>query len=386
MAELNLAAARAKVEDLADITERALQAGESLSFNGLGRLKGLIDKWQYGAYGWTSPVSLMMTAAWTKWLDHDQDVCKIWAEDENGRPIAGGYSIRTYDEQVTIRVVCRHAIHEHFCSNNSGMQGTRALEKARSLKRLREGLPIKVLWDALLFVQIMECINQLPALDARLAFQYFFAKGWQAKQSRTQALGRLSNTTPQAHHGFALITDAVAAIADPQFAKTVAMVFVSELVTRIGRHTSYELHGASDRKTGANARSQAPGDFWLTAAGSPVIGAEAKDASKQFGFETLSAVQARHAANPSLQTYYLVTASAVAVDPTTAYDERWQDQLIGMQSLGLQVIIFTLRDLVSLVASIGVEPAVIVRRISSALAETPDLKQNTIDQWANYFT
>jgi hypothetical protein len=387
MPPISLDVALEKVKQLADETERASQASRPIAVSRLGELKAKIESWQYGEYGWTSPVSLMMTAAWVKWLDPSQDVCRIWAHDEQGRSIPGGYSIRTYDETVTIPVICRHGIHEHFCSNNSGMQGTRALEKSRSLKRLNRGpLGQSVRWDDQLFTAIMNDIDALSSDKAKLAFQLFFTIGLRKKGDRLRDLQALGGSVVTTEHGYALITEAAHTIADPQFVRTVAAVCVDALVAKGARYADCRLEGVDERKTGANARSLTPGDFWITAEMTPVVAGEAKDASKQFGFDVLSAVEARWAHNPSLDAYYLITASAVAVDPIVATDERWQARLLELQSAGKHVIIFAMRDLISLVASHGVPAAELIRKIGALLADTPDLKQDTVPRWSNFLT
>ena len=93
-------------------------------------LKRNIDAWNFGGYGWTSPVNLLMTAAWVKHVDAPQDVCLIWARNTEG-PIPGGFSIRSMDEKFTVPLVNKYTIFNQFCSNNSGMQGSRALEKSK---------------------------------------------------------------------------------------------------------------------------------------------------------------------------------------------------------------------------------------------------------------
>ena len=61
-----------------------------------------LAKWHWGSYGWVSPASLMFTVAWRKYYYPAVDCCKIWAADENNKPIPGGYSIRTEDESISI--------------------------------------------------------------------------------------------------------------------------------------------------------------------------------------------------------------------------------------------------------------------------------------------
>ena len=94
-----------------------------------------LNQWHWGSYGWVSPASLIFTATWRKYFFPNEDCCKIWAKDENNNPIEGGYSIRSEDEMITIPILAKYDLCTGYCSPNSGMQGSRAIEKMRSLKR-----------------------------------------------------------------------------------------------------------------------------------------------------------------------------------------------------------------------------------------------------------
>ena len=119
----------------------------------LARLQG----WEYGKYGHTSTVNLMITASWYKWLFPEQDVCKIWSRDHKKKVIEGGYGIRSVDEKYTVPLVNKTRIAEGFCSPNSGMQGSRAIEKMRGSLRIGRNTPIEqaVSFDMNLYFSIL---------------------------------------------------------------------------------------------------------------------------------------------------------------------------------------------------------------------------------------
>lgn len=136
-----------------------------------------LSKWKWGSYGWVSPASLIVTAAWHKYLYPSVDCCRIWASDENGKPIPGGYSIRSADENVTIPMFAKHDLCKGFCSPNSGMQGSRAIEKMRGSKRLNRDFAQtqRTVFDLKLFASILNDINELTSDQAKEVLRYLIS-------------------------------------------------------------------------------------------------------------------------------------------------------------------------------------------------------------------
>ena len=132
-----------------------------------------INTWQFGSYGWTSPVNIMLTCAWYKWLNPLQDTCKIWAQDHQKNKIEGGFALRTLDEKYTVRIIAKLRIAKNFCSSNSGMQGTRAIEKMRGIGRIDRDTPLEqsVKFDMKLFQEILNDINECSSEEAKNVFK-----------------------------------------------------------------------------------------------------------------------------------------------------------------------------------------------------------------------
>ena len=98
-----------KNEQIRNTLEEILLKADDCDYSKLPpKLITEINQWQWGSYGWTSPTSLLVTAAWRKYLYPDVDCCKIWARDEKKAPIPGGYSIRSADEGVTIPLLAKY--------------------------------------------------------------------------------------------------------------------------------------------------------------------------------------------------------------------------------------------------------------------------------------
>lgn len=133
-----------------------------------------LERWKWGSYGWVSPASLIFTATWRKYFYPNDDCCKIWAKDEKNAPIEGGYSIRSEDESITIPVLAKYDLCTGYCSPNSGMQGSRAIEKMRTSKRVNTDFDTtqRTLFDLKLFAAILNQINTLSSEQALRVLKY----------------------------------------------------------------------------------------------------------------------------------------------------------------------------------------------------------------------
>ena len=192
--------------------------------------KSLLDnlkRWKWGSYGWVSPASLIFTATWRKYYFPQQDCCRIWAVDENNNPIDGGYSIRSEDEQISIPVLAKHDLCTGFCSPNSGMQGSRAIEKMRTLKRLNTdfGTAQRTVFDLKLFATILNQINELSheASLNTLKYLILIAKG--IRERRIEADAQLQSGTSAGFDLMAFLQDT----ADPELTKCIVAAKTSSL-------------------------------------------------------------------------------------------------------------------------------------------------------------
>ena len=347
-------------------------------------LRARIDSWQFGHYGWTSPVNLMITACWIKWLYPSQDICKIWAKDAQNKPIPGSYSIRSFDERITVPLVSKLGVYYNFCSNNSGMQGTRAIEKTRVATRLNRNTKLdqRVLFDLSLFVNIMNDINDLRPNLAFRAFQYFIEIGCRKAGERKLKLEELKSQAYSKEGDIArAILTSLQEIKDPQFVKIIGVTLTSKLACYSNLFKGGQLFGAEGTKTGANARSKEPGDIWLEIKGEPILAVEVKDASKQFGFEILSAVEDRYNNNRHLAFYILLTAAESAVPEKVLSDKAWQTNIERLRRLGLKIHLTTFRNLLVLLSILGPIDASYIEAVNAYLSTSPDLKLNTLTQW-----
>lgn len=352
-------------------------------------LKDRIDNWRFGKYGWTSPVNLMITAAWYKWLHPQQDICKIWSK-HNGVTIEGGFSIRSSDESYTVKLICKHQLDRDFCSPNSGMQGSRALEKSRSLKRIDRGVPIaqRVQFDINLFQNIMNDINLLNPDQAKSCFCYFLEKGLRIKEK----LDAAEDAIPDApmHDGLLaknLVLKCVTSFKDPQFVRVAVAAVLSAMINNFPALNGALLLGADGAQTAADARSQSPGDLWIDDGNGVVIAAcEVKDPTKTFGFEIITAIENRTKRYPSIKHYLLVTAATQSVKNDVLLDPKWNECLARLEKRGVVVSTFTLNELLNFLLFTSELNSLLLDKITEFIKITPNLRLGTIQKWSDVLT
>jgi hypothetical protein len=347
------------------------------------KLAQRLKQWPYGNYGCTSPVNLLMTAAWYKHLHHRQDVCRIWARDSKKRSVPGSFSIRTADEDVTVKVVNRLEIADQFCSSNSGMQGSRALEKMRAIGRISRDSQIdqSVMFDVRLFANILNDINDLDAEQAKDCFSYFIAKGLEIKKQRLQEATLLTGLSPiQGTDGVFRLIRAAQEIRDPELVRAIAAGLV--WLRHRDEFADATLEGVSGYKTAANTQEGSAGDFWISDASEPVIAGEAKDSSIAFGHTQLTAATTRCKRHPSVKLYYLITAADNALETSTADDSRWFGRLDEISQTGLNVVAVTIRQLAFQTLTFAASFSEVVTHVDKILREMPSLKKGSLAHWA----
>lgn len=377
-----------QIEEAYHEVEAIVEDGNSLGSSLPQIIKTRIDSWKYGKYGWIAPVNLMMTAAWYKWINPAQDICLMWADDNDNRKIQGGFSIRSADESITVKLVAKYGLYKHFCSSNSGMQGSRALEKnqLRSMhKRIDRDSELgqRVSWDLQLFKHIMNDINEQPPEGAKLIFQYFLELAIRNKikrQKELDAVPKIERTDKSKLKN--IIFSSLNQIKDPQFVKVICSSLLNHLLSGCKKFTTFKLTGIRGFRTGADARARTPGDCWFTRGDDICVGCEVKDSTKQFDFEILSAVEDRWENNPAMEYYFLITAADEAVPETVRKDPYWQKKLASLSKRGLEVIPITvcvLFDWVELFTDIDEQ---FINDTSELLKRMKDLKDDTLEIWS----
>lgn len=331
-----------------------------------------LSRWRWGSYGWVSPASLMFTAAWHKYYYPTVDCCKIWASDENNHPIPGGYSIRSEDESISIPLLAKYDLCEGFCSPNSGMQGSRAIEKMRTLKRLNRDFDTaqRTIFDLKLFASILNQINELNRGQLLELIKFFIctAKGIREKRYAVNATLRAESKA-----SFDLL-DYLGTVADPEFTKCVTAACLNLLYKAHGLTVS----GIDDFKTAADARAKKPGDVTLERAGIPVIAVEVKDKTQRIDWNNIERAKRIINQHTSLQTFLFVLESRDAATNSTINEMVRSPQLKTID--GKKISIISLHNLFGMVCSVAKE-ADLINLTGQYLSIAPAVKPETKTAW-----
>jgi hypothetical protein len=345
------------------------------------RVTSLLDLWKFGAYGWTSPTNLLITAAWMKWLDPEQDVCKIWARNDSG-PISGSYSIRSKDEEFTVPLIQRLGIAPGFCSPNSGMQGSRALEKSRDAERLDVRFMIrqKVRFDLPLFIRLMNEVNTCNPDESREVFRQLIGIGKYLKKVRESLRVTKIREDDTASDCVAALSALAASAGDPQLVTVLAAGVVKTMLGSSSSGKRIELRGCEVAMTSANLQSGALGDFEVWCESRCILAGEAKGASIRFGVGDLR--RALERGQGRTNSYLLVTAAPQPWDDSPGNDQGCRELLAEASRNGLQIAALTIRDvLVMCLAIPGVSAEQIYKSVNEQIEIAPSLRFDALEQW-----
>ena len=345
------------------------------SYNSSALPSSLIEKlsrWKWGTYGWVSPASLMVTAAWRKYYYPDIDCCRIWADDEKKRPIAGGYSIRSEDESVTIPLLAKYDLCQDFCSPNSGMQGSRAIEKMRNLKRLNVDFDNaqRTLFDLRLFAEIMNEINDLNETQLLELIKYFIciAKGIKAHRDEVNASIACATNVDFS------ILDFLAKTHDPEFTKCV----VAACFEAIYKPAGLKVAGAEDYKTAADARAGKPGDLTIERNGKYLLAIEVKDKTQSIDWNNIERASRILARSLDLNGFIFVLENRDAATNSLVHEMVTSSQLAT--GVGRKIAIMSLFALYH-IARVSISESDLNNIVGQYIVRVPAIKPETKESW-----
>lgn len=335
-------------------------------------LLGNIREWKWGCYGWVSPASLMFTAAWHKYYYPHIDCCKIWAADENNNPIPGSYSIRTNDESITIPLLAKYDLCKDFCSPNSGMQGSRAIEKMRTLKRLNEDFDNaqRTVFDLKLFAKILNQTNELSQEQLLELIKCYIVIAKSIKKQRDEINSTLQTETSSCFDLLGYLSD----VHDPEFTKCV----VAACLTVIYKAHALDVSGVEDQKTAADARTGKPGDLTLEKQGVPVVAYEVKDKSQSIDWNNIERAKRIINNHPSLVSFVFVLENRASAT-NSIINEMVQSQQLASGG-GRKISIMSLFSLYQIALPLSSENE-LINLTSKYLAEAPAVKPETKQEW-----
>lgn len=335
-------------------------------------LKKALDSWKWGSYGWVSPASLIFTAAWRKYYYPEMDCCKIWAADERKKPIEGGYSIRTEDEEITIPLLAKYDLCADFCSPNSGMQGSRAIEKMRTLKRLDRNFDNvqRTVFDLKLFALIMNEINDLEHDQLKEVIKYLVCISKNIKAKREKANEALNKSTTVSFDLMHTLSD----IHDPELTKCVVAACLHVLFSGY----NCEIVGVDDNKTAADARAGKPGDLSVEKDGEFIIAVEVKDKTQKIDWNNIERAKRIIKNHPNLQTFMFVLESRDSATSAIINEMVNSSQLATPD--GKIITILSLYALYYMTKPIASETE-LIKLTSGFITQAPSIKPETKAAW-----
>lgn len=332
-----------------------------------------INRWKWGEYGWISPVSLFLTAAWHKYNNPKSDCCKIWARDELGNPISGSYSIRSEDESIVIPLLAKYDLCQNFCSPNSGMQGSRAIEKMRSYKRMNVDFDKsqRTIFDLKLFATILNQINDLSKQQCIEFCRYFIVI---AKEIRTQRKAAISDLMAPSVYRKSVLSF-LAETHDPELTKCVTAACLSFIYSS----EKFLIQGLNDAKTAADARANKPGDLCIMCNKLPVVAIEVKDKTQEIDWNNIERACRIIHKFPSLKSFLFVLEKRSAVTTPTLSDIL-SSHILESNIFASKIAFLALYDLYKIALSMGSESE-IANLTSLYITQTPAIKPGTIKNW-----
>ncbi len=329
-----------------------------------------IDKWKWGEYGWTSPASLIFTATWRNHFYPDVDCCKIWAKDEKQQNIEGGYSIRSEDESITIPILSKYDLCTGYCSPNSGMQGSRAIEKMRNLKRINIDFDSaqRTLFDLKLFATILNQINELNPEQSLEVLKYQILIAKRLRQKRLETDAKIQSAT---YNSFSLLKF-LSETADPELTKCVFAACFKAL------YPNFKLEGVEDFKTAADARAQKPGDLSLYKDETCYIAIEVKDKTQTIDWNNIDRAKKILNSHPSLTTFIFALESRSATTTNIIQEMVHSPQL--QVSPCDKIIFMSLHDIFRMALAVSTEKD-LIKRTGQLITIAPAIKPETKASW-----
>jgi hypothetical protein len=299
-------------------------------------------------------------------------VCKIWANNEKKEKIPGGFSIRSADESITVQVFSKYDLCKGFCSDNSGMQGTRAIEKSRGHVRLDRDFKAtqSTVFDLELFASIMNDIDDLTEEQALETFKYLIVKAKSIKADIEKSNASIEKGEGKSFDLLKMLRDTN----DPELTKCVFGACFEAIYGPQG----FELSGIEDQKTAADTRAKKPGDLTLEKEGKSLVSIEVKDKTQDIDWDNIEKAKKILERHKDVVTFIFALESRSSVVTDIVKEMTVSKQL--NEGLGDKIVIMSLHDAYRMALAMTDEES-IRRRTGQFLTKAPAIKVNTRDKW-----
>ncbi len=248
------------------------------------------------------------------------------------------------------------------------MQGSRAIEKMRNLKRLDKdfGQAQRTLFDLKLFALILNQINDLSKEQALEVLKYEIVTAKDVKAKRVATNNALACKKSSSFD----LLDFLAKTADPELTKCVVAACLD---TIFAKH-DMTLDGVSDYKTAADARAQKPGDLCLSVSGEYKIAIEVKDKSQTIDWENIVRAKKILQKHNSVENFIFVLENRSATVTSIIQEMIASPQL--KETPCNKITFMSVHDLFHLALSITTEDE-LIKTTSKFMAIAPAVKPET---------
>jgi hypothetical protein len=252
------------------------------------------------------------------------------------------------------------------------MQGSRAIEKMRSLKRLNKNFDVaqRTIFDLKLFAKILNQINELNTNQAIELLKYLVVIAKKIKENNSITQSKLLNIKEE-KNPFEILKNNP----DPELVKCVA----AACYKFIFGHDKFIIEGVSDHKTSADARSQKAGDFSIkNKKNSEIIAVEVKASSIKIDWQNIQRAENIVEGNPLIKNFIFVHENPRFIVESSMVDIIKSDRLSKYP--GSIISFVTLNDLYKLASAFtsGIE---LSKQLSEYITLAPSIKPITKQLW-----
>ncbi len=252
------------------------------------------------------------------------------------------------------------------------MQGSRAIEKMRTLKRLNQDFDSaqRTLFDLKIFAEILNQINKLEKPELLELIKYFICT---AKAIRTERISMNQALQAETDATFDLLSF-LGNTADPEFTKCVTAACLNVLY----RNDGLLIRGVDDFKTASDARAKKPGDITLEKDFSPVIAVEVKDKTQHIDWNNIERAKRIITNHPDLSSFLFVLENRSAATNSLIHEMVTSPQL--MIGSGKKIVVMSLHLLYRMALAVSSENE-IINITGTYLSMAPAVKPETKAAW-----
>jgi hypothetical protein len=251
------------------------------------------------------------------------------------------------------------------------MQGSRAIEKMRNLKRLETNFSLsqRTVFDLKLFASILNKINSLNPTQSLEVLRLLICTAKNIQKGRISSDSKL--TTVQLNIS---VLDFLDKVSDPELTKCFAAACLNAIYSK----HDLIIEGIADYKTASDARAEKPGDLYLRREEEILISVEVKAKSIKIDWQNIGRAETILKAFPTLTNFIFILENRNAL-----FEAEIQEMINSPRlssDIGIKISFISVHDIYRLALS-TVADTEITALTGKYLSEAPSVKPATKDSW-----